>query len=135
MEQILQFMEWELTYRLTPLPELCRLAAHGTNGTVNKIFMELAKELEQQLFPDAPSCMNALLDRNNHLPGQFRSLLRDLGSSLGCFDLPGQLQGLSACRQRCLEEIHLLQSNQENRIRNYRMLGVCTGLALAILLI
>ena len=32
--QTLQFMEAELRYRLTPLPDLCRMAAGETRGTL-----------------------------------------------------------------------------------------------------
>ena len=131
----LEYMEWELQYRLTPLPELCRRTGNQAHGMVKHIFLALAEELEQQMLPDAASCMDTVLSQNTNLSGKVRSVLHDLGSCLGCFDLPGQLQGLSSCRQRCMEELCLLQTNKENRLRSYQMLGVCTGLALAILLI
>ena len=43
--QILQFMETELQYRLTPLPELCRMAAGQTRGLLRNVFLNLNREL------------------------------------------------------------------------------------------
>ena len=36
--ELLQFMERDLQYRLTPLPELCRMAAGKTKGILCTVF-------------------------------------------------------------------------------------------------
>lgn len=36
----LNYMEWELQYRLTPLPELCRQAGKETRGTLREVFFQ-----------------------------------------------------------------------------------------------
>ena len=92
--RVLQFMAWELQYRLTPLPELCCMAAKEGKGLVSQILLALGRELEQQVQPDAAGCMQAVLDRREELPRPVRFLFRRLGMSLGRFDLPGQLEGL-----------------------------------------
>ena len=51
---ILQFLEADLQYRLTPLPELCRLAAGETKGILRTVFLNLYRELKWQKLPEIP---------------------------------------------------------------------------------
>ena len=71
--RVLNYMEWELQYRLTPLPELCRQAGKETRGTLREVFFNLARELEWQTSPDAASCMTAALKRSHELPRRVRA--------------------------------------------------------------
>ena len=57
----LERMECELQYRLTPLPDLCRMASEDTSGLLRKIFLSFARELEQRAMPDAASCMRSAI--------------------------------------------------------------------------
>lgn len=135
MTGILQFMETELQYRLTPLPELCRMAAGETKGILRNVFMNLHRELNWRKLPDAGSCMYAAIQRSGEIPARVRRLLVQLGHTLGRFDLPGQLQGIQAVRKRCEESLGSIRKNREERLRSYQTLGVCAGMALAIILI
>lgn len=132
---ILQFMETELQYRLTPLPELCRLAAEETSGMLHVIFMNLYRELNWQKLPDAGSCMYAAIQRSGELPSRIRRLLVQLGHTLGRFDLSGQLLGIQAVRKRCEESLGSIRNNRDERLRSYQTLGICAGAALAIILL
>ena len=49
---ILQFIEAELQYRLTPLPELCRMAAGEAKGILRIVFLNLYRELNWQKLPE-----------------------------------------------------------------------------------
>ena len=129
----LDFMGCELQYRLTPLPELCRCAAAESVGAVSHLLANLATELEAQVAPDAASCMNAALSKTKGLPQRTRKNLMLLGSSLGQFDLQGQLTGLEAARKQCRRELDELSRDRDVRLRSYQTLGLCAGSALAIL--
>ena len=83
--RVLNYMEWELQYRLTPLPELCRQAGKETRGTLREVFFNLARELEWQTSPDAASCMTAALKRSHELPRRVRAIMKQLGHTLGRF--------------------------------------------------
>ena len=39
---IVSYMEWELSYKMTPLPELCRQAVGQKSGAVCRYFLALA---------------------------------------------------------------------------------------------
>lgn len=133
--EVLQFMEADLRFRLTPLPELCRMAAGEEKGILHTVFLNLYRELSCQKLPDAGSCMYAALRRSGEIPARVRRLLVQLGHTLGRFDLPGQLQGIQAVRKRCEESLASIQKNRDDRLRSYQTLGICAGAALAIILI
>lgn len=133
MIQAIQFMQCELQFHLTPLPELCRQAGGISGGAIREVLCSLASELESRKEPDAASCMAAVLKKNQTLSGRCRRLLRQLGKTLGRFDLEGQLQGLQTVCAACLEARDSLQKDRDTRLRSYRTLGLCAGAALAIL--
>ncbi len=132
---ILDYIECELQYHLTALPELCRQASSEGSGVIHRLFSTLAKELEDQVAPDVSSCMNAAIARTKDIPSLSKAALISLGQSMGKFDLAGQLNGLEAVRGHCRSELDGLMRNREPRLRSYQTLGVCTGAALVILFI
>lgn len=131
----LDFMECELQYRLTPLPELCRQAARETTGMLQELFSLLCTELEDQISPDVGRCMDAAVARCKNIPKQTKDSLLALGHTLGRFDIQGQLNGLESVRQACRQKLEALEQNKEMRLRSYQTLCLCAGAALAILLI
>lgn len=132
---VLQFMEAELQYRLTALPELCRMAAGECRGILQTVFLNLYRELTWQKMPDAGSCMYAALQRTGEIPSRVRRSLVQLGHILGRFDLPGQLEGIRSLRKRCEDSLESLRKNRDERLRSYQTLGICAGAALAIMLL
>ena len=130
----LEFMECELRYKLTPLPELCANAGKHSSGIIGEIFYGLAEELNRQAEPDAACCMICVLSHTD-VPSGLRDILMDLGNTLGRFDLEGQLQGMESTRTVCKSALAQLTNNHENRLRNYQTLALCAGAALVILFI
>lgn len=133
--QAVEYMEWELQYRLTPLPELCRRAGREATGSLGQVFRELSSALDNCASPEVSGCMKEVLHSHRELPGSIRRLLGRLGHTLGRFDLPGQLQGLSSVQKACREEGRRLSENRAERMRNCQTLGLCAGAALVILFI
>lgn len=131
----LRLMQWELKFRLTELPELARMAAKESTGELRKVFSDFARELDWHSEPDAAGCIHAAIRRSRELPPQIKALLRRLGSSLGRFDLSGQLEGLEGAAEECRGLLAQLSSQRRERVRNYRTLGLCAGAALVILFV
>lgn len=132
---ILDFAECELQYRLTPLPDLCRNIAQECTGQLNKLFLRLSDELDEQISPNVSSCMQAAIATIGSAPKHVIDILKLLGSSLGKFDLNGQLRGLQSVRSECNRRLDALSENQDARLRSYKTLGLCAGAALVILFI
>ena len=99
------------------------------------MFSNLATELEAQISPDVPSCLAAAAAKSGPLSKRIEEAVCILGSSLGRFDLQGQLQGLEAVRAYCRSELEQMATGRETRLRSYQTLGLCAGAALAILLV
>lgn len=131
----LDYMQCELQYRLTPLPELCRQAAQQQPNAVGHVLLMLAQELECSLRADVQSCLVSALQSGGPLPDRVKNGFEALGTSLGRFDMEGQIQGLESVRSFCRQELESLSENRENRLRSYQTLGLCAGAALAILFV
>jgi stage III sporulation protein AB len=131
---ILDFMASELHYQATPLPELCCLAGKECRGALKDVFSTLARELDENLTPNVVACMETALSAAELPPVTYQNL-KLLGSSLGRFDLEGQLKSLEAVRNACRTDLETLTADREVRFRNYQTLSLCGGAALAILLI
>lgn len=132
--QAMEYMACELSCRQSPLPELLTKAADGAGGTVGQILLALARELRRQELPDAGRCMEAVLERQPPLEQTCR-ILSLLGASLGQFDLSGQQAALEAVRAECRRILQQHCAGLDQRVRSYRILGLCAGGALAILLL
>ena len=130
---ILDYMECELQYRLTPLPDLCRQVSKEFTGVLGSVFQELAIEMDAQNASDIEQSMSSILEKNLKLPSLTRENLALLGRSIGRFDIDGQLKGLEAVRQACRRQAEALSYNRDARLRSYQTLGLCAGAALAIL--
>lgn len=135
LHRILETMEWELSCRRTPLPQLLRSAAGTAQGELKKLLLELAGELELQIVPDAACCTAVVLDKFTRLPKSAMAVLTLLGQSLGRFDLEGQLGELASVKAECSRLLEEHCAGRESRIRNYQTLGLCAGAALAILFV
>ena len=132
---VLDYMQCELQYRRTQLPQLCRQAAQQVEGKVRQLFDTLADELDAQISPDAYRCMSAALHKVNATGSVWGEILAELGKSLGKFDISGQIQGLEHARMICREQLEYLMHDKDNRMRSYQTLGLCAGAAIAILLV
>lgn len=133
LARMIGFMECELQYRLTPLPELCRQAAGECKGKLRDVMLCLAVELEQQSMPEVFGCMKMALRSVPELPRSAKRILMQLGRSLGRFDLPGQIKGLQALETTCIAQRKELAKNRDLRLKSYQTLSLCAGAALAIL--
>ena len=129
------FLECELQYRLTPLPDLCRKTAKICENRLSDLFQAFAEELEFQVTPEVYPCMAAAIRRTKDLPTQTKNILLLLGRELGHFDLDGQQKGVCAVQNEINRILAQCTQNQDQRLRSYQTLGICTGAALAILFI
>lgn len=131
----LDYMVCELSYRRSALPDLCQMISKERNGRIGKLFENLAAELNTQILPDVQSCLSVAAATTGPLPRSVQQAICIMGSSLGRFDLEGQIQGLEAVRTYCREQLKELTKDRDIRLRSYQTLGICAGAALAILFV
>ena len=131
----LELMQCQMEYQMTELPELCGILASACTGPVGKFFGALGREMQNGETAEASACVAMTLARDRELPEACRSILSQLGKTLGQLDLSGQLQGLASAQETCRKELEAVEAEKAGRLRCYRALGLCAGAALAILLL
>ena len=135
MIRAMDCMESELQFRMTPLPELCIRAGNGSSGSISRFWNSLSEELQRASSPDVEGCANAAMDANGPFPQRVEMILEQLSDTLGQFDAPAQIRALEAARTQCHRVLEAMGTNRENRLRSYQTLGICTGIALVIILV
>ena len=132
---VLEYWKNELSFHLTPLPELCRQSATQNSGIIGQFLDTVATELERQISPNVEKCIYAALHNFTDMPVLSKQIIESLAKNLGRFDIDGMLQNIESS----LSDAHLLleqhTNNQDLRVRNYRTLGLCAGAAIVILFI
>ena len=134
LNNALSYMESELSFRLTPLPDLCRLTGASQKNGVGQAFLRLSHAMENRQSPDVALCVQEMLSEVE-LPKPVQEGFRQLGTSLGRFDLMGQVNGIQQVQDYCCRELESMVQNREERLRSYQTLGLCAGAALAILFV
>ncbi len=135
LQRMIGYIENDLSYRATALPDLLYEAGKLGSGCVQEVLVRLANALQSGEYTDAATAMEQILRSLPEVPDVLQNLFRQLGQSLGRFDIDGQLRELKAVSQNCTAVLDDMRLNRKMRIRNYQTLGLCAGLALAILLI
>ena len=135
MIHAMDFIQCELQFRMTPLPELCAQAGSGYKGKISQFWMELSDQLSRQTLPDVSGCIEAAKKSVGTFPPRVDKAMEILTLSLGQFDAQGQLQALEAARSHCRRELESMGINRDTRLRSYQTLGICAGVALVILLV
>lgn len=131
----LDYMVCELRYRQSALPVVCHQIGTERNGCIGRLFRQLAEELESAIAPDVQSCLAAAAATNGAITGRVEKAVCIMGSTLGRFDLEGQLLGLESVRDYCREQLDEMSKDRDARLRSYQTLGLCAGAALAILFV
>ncbi len=135
LHNAMEIMRCQMEYRLTTLPELCQILASACTGQIGKVFSDLGQELEREDAMDISLCMDETLSRNPQLPTQCARSLRRLSRNLGQADLQLQLQGIGLEMERVKSVLDQVATERPGRVKSYRALGLCCGIALAIVLL
>ena len=131
----LDYMQCELQFRMTPLPELCVQTGACCKGKISQFWMNLSEELCLQTSADVSGCILVAKKSVGTLPPHVDKVLDILAQSLGQFDAQGQLQALESTRTHCRTELEAMRNGREDRLQSYQTLSICAGAALVILLV
>lgn len=134
LESVLEWMICQLEYHMTPLPELIRSVAQRY-PMYRRVFAAFADQMESFTLSDVGACMENAIRSTTGIHPKIASYLQTLGNDLGSFALTGQVMQLRSLQQTCAADRAKQEVGQDARLRSYRTLGICAGLALAILLL
>lgn len=133
----LQVMSSEISCCGTPLPQVFALMAVSSDGTVSRLFSNVAKAMDKQRWLTPRNAMETALQSEQQLgeDKDLREILLSLASGLGKYDRESQLQILERTKD-CLETLlHAAEQECSVRSKTYEVLGLCAGISVAILLL
>lgn len=131
----LEYIICEIEYRRTPLPELFRLASSVCSGALCGLFLSIAKELENQILPDARKSIEVALKKHIDIPKYTANCISLLGETIGLFDLNGQMKSLESVKAEAERLLSLINEDLVCKARCYKTLGISAGVALVIIFI
>ena len=133
----LETMAGEMSARLTPLPEIFLLLGSGGQRDVSLFFKTAGLALTTP-----PGCtVPVAFKRGFAAAASFRpgeqavQALYALSAGLGRFTLERQLAAIEQAKTAVTRELLSLQAQKQARCRSYGTIGVCAGLALAVILL
>ena len=129
----LQLMRNEISACGTMLPQVFALMAVGVNGDLEDIFSKVAKNMEQNPWVTPAEALACAIG-DEQLPA-IKEILLPLGKKLGKYDADVQLRGIDSALQQTENIIFNCEQEKKMKSGTYRTLGICTGLAVAILLV
>ena len=131
------YIKQELRYRMTPLPDVFDALGSSAGAQVGAFFAQMAQTLQTDGGSTVGfACRMALAQtRGLQLPSPVCRSLQALFDQLGRFDLEGNVQALELAQARLQAELDALRTGGRARCWTYLTLGVCTGLAAAVILI
>lgn len=138
LAEAMTFLKNEITYRRTPLPQIFPLLAASASEPAVSTFWGLCGRLmcaERQR--SVSSVFRAALEKTPGLTvsAETRQTLLTLGTSLGQFDLEGQNRALELAAARLEAQLHRLEQGSTARRRSYITIGICAGMAAAVILL
>ncbi len=127
----------ELQYRLTPLPDAFAVLGGMPNREVAAFFSGMSDRLQSSRTCTVGYACRKAMERTSglQLTAGTHSALLALFDALGRYDLEGNLQVLELALERLRAEARMIQSGSRARCRTYISLAVCTGLAIAVILV
>ena len=133
----LDYMQSEMSARLTPLAQIFSMLGACRQKDVALFFMEAARTLSQP-----PGCTVPVSFKRGFQASPALCLGQDgvqalygLSMSLGRFELESQLAAIERAKGSITSILLSLQAQKRARCRSYETIGVCAGLALAVILL
>ncbi len=134
----LEYMEAEITSRLTPLPEIISVLSKEAQPPLGDFFKKMLGRYNALQGESPFSAIWAhSLDLSPELelrPEEMR-LLKELGGVLGRYEAEQQIKLIGYTRQRLGTMLDGAEKERERQSRMYGILGVAGGIAAVIILI
>ena len=132
----LTWLEEELTFRLTPLPELLERLGQTRQGEAGQFFQQVDRLL--RLDPEGglhQSWRQAMVKCLPLLKAEERQVLLEVGQTLGRYDAETQRQALTRCNRRLADFRDQAQEETRRLGKVYAALSAAGGAMVVLVLI
>lgn len=132
LRQSMEILRCEVSYTHTTFGKLCEILITSTTGEVRSFYAALKQRLEEGQSSAAAQLTQKYFPFLSPAAAQ---TVRELFSSFGRFDAQSQLRLIDEAEQCLVQELTAVTEEKHQRAKCYRTLGICTGLAIAILVL
>lgn len=135
LSRALELLKCEMNYTLLPVKELCEITSRRVGGTAGTLLKHYANYLEMDYT--RAKAIQAAMETTNGLciSNDIQMALLELFGNLGRYDLDGENRLLAMTQNRLSNTLAQCESEKKPLAKGYAVLGICTGIALAIVLI
>ena len=130
----LEILQCEMDYTLYPLPKLCRITAQRSDRVCAAFLTNYADLLESGAFR-TDAAREAFSRVRLALPPDAETAVLELFATLGRYDIDGEEKLLRLTRNRLKAALERGETEKRPMAKGYALLGLCTGAAVAILLV
>lgn len=133
----LQIMKNEILCCCTPLPQTFALMAVGVKDAAEKLFSSVAREMDNNRWLSPYAAMEQSIRMVPEIEGDtvLSEIMLDLASGIGKYDREAQIQIMDRTIIRLEDALSMALKECSVRSKTYEVLGICTGISVAILLI
>jgi len=131
--QALAVLRSEIAFCGTPLPQAFALMAVQCSGTLETIFSSAAKQMDRQRWMTPLQAMELAIAESRET--FLAPILRELFAQLGRYDLEAQVRAVDGAQSRTKTLLSQLEQERNRKTGTYETLGICAGIAVAILLL
>jgi len=137
LKKLLGMLRGEIKYTGTPLYEAFGIIGRRTKGIYAEFFKSTSKELEALSGKSLRTIWTSLKDnvQQSHLKEKDWERLMQFGDNLGYLDKEMQIGTIELYLEHIEAEITEGQANYDKNSKLCRVLGICSGLFLTIILI
>lgn len=133
----LELMKNEMLYRMTPLSDVFAQLRSGGESAVAELFERWSENLYGTAYMSVELALQRAIEQTHelNLPPESLQTLRTLAQSLGKLDVDGQCSAIRLAQTQLESQLALTRAGSEKRAQSYRTVGVCAGLAVAVILL
>ena len=137
LQSALHVLKNEIAFCATPVPRAFAKMAASLEGALAELFARASGAMDKRCWLTPSSAMEYAMQE---VPGfeqgdKVRDILLELAGKLGQYDLDSQIQGIGLAMTQLDEERQAAERERSVKSKTYETLGVCAGLAVAILLL
>ncbi len=132
------YIQGEIHYLNTPLPEIFEGAAHRVKSPCNQLFLSVAKQLSEKTAREFQTIWRDTVSKEmtaDVIEREAREELMGIGSQLGCLDSKTQERAIDYFLQKWEAIIRQRCQEKKNRLKLYYVCGVMSGLLVTMILI
>lgn len=131
----LEMMRCEISYTLTPASRICRIIQNSSRGDVKTLFEQLEAIYTSGVAKDG-MWAEGLVHRTLHnVPAEVADAITELLCGFGQFGANEQLRLIDLNAAKVDAALARMEAEKKQRCRCYETLGICTGLAIAVLVL